>query len=211
MNKIVYLSGPMTGIPEYNFPAFNAAAKKMREAGFDVLNPAELFDGKADRTREEYFRHDFKNVAECDIVLLLPDWEKSVGAVKELIAARECGCAIWRWLDGPVDTTPVPKCHAELAFDAAIEQQKNPETICQEADRLVSIDRQQAYGHPADDFERTGKMWGAILGIAPVPPPLVAMCMVVLKVSRQVNKPKRDNLTDIAGYAKCADLIDQRG
>lgn len=37
----VYLAGPMTGIADYNFPAFNAAAARLRAEGFDVVNPAD--------------------------------------------------------------------------------------------------------------------------------------------------------------------------
>lgn len=37
----VYLAGPMTGIADYNFPAFNAAAARLRAVGFDVVNPAD--------------------------------------------------------------------------------------------------------------------------------------------------------------------------
>lgn len=38
----VYVSGPMTSMPERNIPAFNAAAKRLREQGHFVINPAEL-------------------------------------------------------------------------------------------------------------------------------------------------------------------------
>lgn len=31
--------------------------------------------------------------------------------------------------------------------------------------------------------------------------------MVCLKLSRQMNKPKRDNLVDAAGYVNCLDMI----
>lgn len=84
------------------------------------------------------------------------------------------------------------------------------ETILEEAGRLVHGDRGDDYGHPADDFERVGKIWGAILGIDPVPARLVALCLVGLKLSRQSNKPKRDNLVDIAGYAETASMIEER-
>jgi hypothetical protein len=40
--KRVYLSGPMTGIPEFNFPAFNAEASRLRALGFDVVNPVDI-------------------------------------------------------------------------------------------------------------------------------------------------------------------------
>ena len=38
----VYISGPMAGIENHNFPQFNALATKLRALGVDVVNPAEL-------------------------------------------------------------------------------------------------------------------------------------------------------------------------
>jgi hypothetical protein len=38
----IYLSGPMTGIPENNFPAFHMWAERLRADGYDVVNPAEI-------------------------------------------------------------------------------------------------------------------------------------------------------------------------
>lgn len=37
----IYLSGPMTGLPAFNYPAFNAAAARLRSAGYLVYNPAD--------------------------------------------------------------------------------------------------------------------------------------------------------------------------
>ncbi|TAL44619.1 MAG: hypothetical protein EPN91_04085 [Salinibacterium sp.] len=85
-----------------------------------------------------------------------------------------------------------------------------PETILQEAQRLVMGARQASYGHPADDFARTGRMWGAILGIPDVTPELVGLCMAAVKISREVNAHKRDNLTDLAGYSQTVALIHER-
>lgn len=81
------------------------------------------------------------------------------------------------------------------------------ETVCQEADRLVSDDRQSSYGHPRDNFTRIGRMWGALLNIADIPPEKVALCLAAMKMSREAHKPKRDNRVDAIGYIKCADLI----
>lgn len=69
--------------------------------------------------------------------------------------------------------------------------------------------RQQDYRHPADDFRRTALMWTAILGVE-VDPQLVPLCMIAVKISRQVNHPKRDNLVDIAGYARTAEMVEDR-
>jgi hypothetical protein len=95
----------------------------------------------------------------------------------------------------PTKTTPPPT------------REKAQETVLQEADRLVSGDRQSAYGHPFDDFTRTGKLWAAILDLPEVSPDQVALCMAALKISRLCHRYKRDSAVDLAGYAKCLDLV----
>ncbi len=75
-----------------------------------------------------------------------------------------------------------------------------PETVLEEAERLIHRDRNQSYGSAADDFGRTGKMWGAVLGIDPIPPRIVALMMVCLKVSRESHKHTRDSCVDGPGY-----------
>lgn len=82
------------------------------------------------------------------------------------------------------------------------------ETILEEAQRLVHGDRGANYGHPYDDFSRTAAIWSAILGVQ-VTPEEVALCMVGLKISREVNKPKRDNVVDGAGYFETLDMVKQ--
>lgn len=79
-------------------------------------------------------------------------------------------------------------------------------TILEEAQKLVYGDRQASYGHPLDDFTRTAAMWSAILG-HPVTAQQVGLCMCAVKISRQVNAPKRDNLVDLAGYAATVELV----
>ncbi len=85
-------------------------------------------------------------------------------------------------------------------------------TILQEAQGLVYGDRQAAYGHPYDDYTRTARMWEAILGMQPftISPRIACLMMAAVKISREVNAPKRDNLVDLAGYAACAQRCTDR-
>jgi len=73
------------------------------------------------------------------------------------------------------------------------------ETIATEAVSLVSGDRQKAYGHPSKNFEDIARLWSVILGIE-VTPGQVGLCMVQVKLAREVFVPKRDNLVDAVGY-----------
>ena len=79
----LYIAGPMTGLPEFNFPAFNEAAKLLRDAGYQVCNPAENFAGRVDLPRAVYIRADLKALLECDGIVLLPNWRYSAGARME--------------------------------------------------------------------------------------------------------------------------------
>jgi hypothetical protein len=88
-----------------------------------------------------------------------------------------------------------------------------PETICQEADRLVSHDRHDQYGHPADNFADTARGWEVVLKLptGSIRPEQVALCMAWLKIARESHRPKRDNRVDCCGYLKTADMIHERG
>lgn len=80
------------------------------------------------------------------------------------------------------------------------------ENILEEANRLVHGDRQADYGHPLDDFSKTALMWQAILGV-PVTAEQVGLCMIAVKISRLCNRPKRDSVVDIAGYAATVQMV----
>lgn len=93
-DTLIYISGPMTGLPEYNYPAFNEAAAMLRRSGFNVCNPAEFFGGKGDRTREEYMVESVRCLIACDVVMTLPDWDKSAGAILEVEIAKQIGLPV---------------------------------------------------------------------------------------------------------------------
>lgn len=81
------------------------------------------------------------------------------------------------------------------------------EDVLEEALRITTQDRNNAYGPPSQDFERTAAMWTAILG-HPVTAKDVALCMIALKLSRATWSAKRDNWVDIAGYARCGSIVE---
>jgi nucleoside 2-deoxyribosyltransferase len=90
-SRRIYIAGPMTGLPVFNFPAFHDAAARLRKAGWDVVNPAENFDGRTDLSREYYLRTDVRLLTECDAIAMLRGWEESRGARLEHLLARELG------------------------------------------------------------------------------------------------------------------------
>lgn len=103
--------------------------------------------------------------------------------------------------------------HAEAAIrdqqegiDRMMRLFDNPETICAEADRLVSGERSSDYGHPLDNYTAIAGAAGALELDVSIPEH-AALFMVLTKISREVHRPKRDNRVDMAGYAKVVDLI----
>ncbi|TAH55205.1 MAG: DUF4406 domain-containing protein [Treponema sp.] len=87
-----YISGPMTGIPEFNYPAFDRAKAMLVARGFTVLSPHEA--PKSD-SWEGYMRHDLKLVCDSDIIVMLPGWKKSRGALLEKAVADNLGLEAW--------------------------------------------------------------------------------------------------------------------
>jgi hypothetical protein len=86
----VYIAGPMTGLPEFNFPAFHAMAAVMRAEGWHVENPAE--HGHVEGAEwADYLRFDIGRLSTCEAMMLLPGWSRSRGARLEVHIAKEIG------------------------------------------------------------------------------------------------------------------------
>ncbi len=77
--KRVYISGPMTGMPDFNFPAFNAEAARLRSLGYEVVNPAEI-NQVTQGEWHECLRRDIVELMSCDTLALMPGWQGSNGA-----------------------------------------------------------------------------------------------------------------------------------
>lgn len=90
----IYISGPMTGYPEYNFPAFRSAANRLRAIGLEVISPHEFGEG-GDQSWADYLRKDLLAMLEhCDSVATLHGWEKSRGAQLEVHVANTLGMRV---------------------------------------------------------------------------------------------------------------------
>lgn len=93
MTKTIYISGPMTGLPDLNFPAFHDAAQQLRRLGFQVVNPAEI-NPDANMSWEQCMRADIKALCDCDTIALLDGWEASKGAHLEVHIGHRLGMTI---------------------------------------------------------------------------------------------------------------------
>lgn len=93
-SKKVYISGPMTGLPDFNYPSFDNRAKILIEMGYEPVNPADNFNRDTNRNRWEYLKEDIKNLLNCDYINFLPGFERSAGALLEALVARECNIPV---------------------------------------------------------------------------------------------------------------------
>ena len=107
----VYIAGPMTGLPQFNIPAFDQAAYDLRSIGFDVVSPAELDNPETRKaalaspdgalgtgtsngeTWGDFLARDVKLIADSGVegIVLLYDWHKSRGACLEVTVGLLCG------------------------------------------------------------------------------------------------------------------------
>ena len=83
-----------------------------------------------------------------------------------------------------------------------------PDDLAAYAAKLVNEDRAQLYGHPLDNLTRAAHIWSVILDHT-VTAEQVALCMVGLKIARQVHKEQVDNVADAIGYLLTYGMIQE--
>ena len=157
---VVYVSGPMTGRPQFNYPAFRSCAAAFRAADYTVYDPTERIaecgvpldtsdmDG-TERLSPEVFdlRKAFAEYAafittQADAIVVLPGWEDSKGAVGEVMLARAIGLPVIDGLTGEIIEVDV----TATAFD--------PESRFETASRIDSPDLDDSVArHPGNGTE----------------------------------------------------------
>lgn len=140
----LYLAGPMRAIPQYNFPAFDAARDALQARGHTVISPADLdrehgFDAMAlpadydwGRVPEGFdldacIRRDVDAVLRCDALVYLPgDWTKSIGGRGEYAVAMWARKPVYQLT---VDMTRMFRVSADLAVVRSMESTERYVTL----------------------------------------------------------------------------------
>ena len=92
---IAYLSGPMTGLPDNGYPAFQAAAERLRSQGVQVISPHEITPpGAGPWSWAAHMRVDLAALLTADLIVMLPGWETSRGARLEKAVAEALGLVV---------------------------------------------------------------------------------------------------------------------
>lgn len=129
----------MSGKPQFNIPAMDAAAADLRSRGYDVVSPAELddpeiraislasSDGAIDtlithgQTWGDFLSRDVKLLADdgIDALFVLPGWEHSRGArLETFVGAAICGLPVYCYVDGQrIGTFGLVKAWAGMMWD----------------------------------------------------------------------------------------------
>jgi hypothetical protein len=83
----------MSGVEDHNYPAFHEAAKLLREAGHEPVNPAQ--EGRVEGWGwSDYMRRGLRQMLGCEAVAVLPEWIDSRGASLEVDVARQLGMPV---------------------------------------------------------------------------------------------------------------------
>lgn len=207
----IYLSGPMSGLPDFGYPIFREHAARLRARGFDIIDPSENFGGDSGRDRTEYMRLDVQHVLDAEAVAVLPGWEKSRGARLEVSIARELGLPVFdaarleqsdlhvtSWTPDQLRSceliTGDPRFHALLFEIAALHDRKQAD-YGTGADAFANVRASQEFGVApwVGTLIRANDKWTRIKSL--------------LRKGYLVNESLDDSLMDISVYALIALIL----
>lgn len=135
----VYVAGPMRGIADFNFPAFDEASTILRVLGFTVFNPA---DRDRDIHGPDVNKSATGNLADvehtgfslrdalgadtawiaqhADAIAVLPGWENSRGAKAEVALAHALGLVVAPIEEFTFLTLPTSSIHPDETPEAKV-------------------------------------------------------------------------------------------
>lgn len=219
----LYLGGKMRGEPEFGHPMFDLAAGQLRRLGHEIFNPAahdrkigfEVKDkaGTVEELREQgVSTRDFL-LADMDWILhnsegmvCLPNWRQSLGTRAEITLHHAIGIPVWNiqeFINDGIEADQILPEHMHA------EDNKSPRAqMLDNAKKLITGDRNNSYGPPTQDFDRTAGALNAYgyrgPGDRPLKPHDVAIIIMSVKMSRLVwTHDHKDSWEDIAGYSAC--------
>lgn len=99
---MIFMSGPMTGYEDFNYPAFHEAGEKLSKAGIEFESAAHectgqyIYPPRADNAGpwDYYMRKSIRQLTQCQAILMLPGWQDSRGAQLEKHIAEELGMVV---------------------------------------------------------------------------------------------------------------------
>jgi hypothetical protein len=106
----------MTGLEDFNYPAFEEAAAALRGRGYAVISPAETAGGDQEMSKEWYMRHDLSLLKDCTGIAVMADWHESAGAKAEVVAAHAMGLNLF-FTDGEGGLRPMNLREVSLRWD----------------------------------------------------------------------------------------------
>lgn len=130
----IYISGPMTGLPGFNYPAFNAEAARLRALGYHVENPAE---NPPQESWVAYIAVCIPQLLTCDTIALLPGWSESRGALWERYVASQEGITItaaarvraWSAYRGQIAQPRIQPSHRPIARYIPVQSDRPAGTV----------------------------------------------------------------------------------
>lgn len=222
---MTYLAVPYShadkAVRECRFISANRAAFRLMQRGDVVFSPIShsypiecesgmIGDHKFWAKQDDAFQKHATKVC----VLMIPGWEDSRGVTLEIGLAQAAGIPV-EYLS---EDWALPICYSESASKLRSYETVQPasetrrKSACEIAEELTKGDRNDDYGDAytnASSFAAimTGILWRKLRDPVnePITPKESFLCMIGSKLSRESNKPKRDNQIDTIGYALLID------